>query len=50
MNRNRRQTINKLAAVHRANLQKRLEHRLAVAKEKGNSTLVQMLEDEMQRL
>ncbi len=50
MNRNRRQTVNKLSEVHRTNLQKRLEHRIAVAKEKGDNTLVRMLEDEMQRL
>jgi|GEM_PF-985676 hypothetical protein len=50
INRNRRQAANKLAEVHRANLQKRLEHRLAVAKAKGDENLIRALESEMEKL
>ncbi|MGB3536461.1 MAG: hypothetical protein WBA13_23450 [Microcoleaceae cyanobacterium] len=50
INRSRRQTVNKLSEVHRSNLQKRLEHRLAVAKAKGNEDLVRALESEMEKL
>jgi hypothetical protein len=50
INRNRRQTVNKLAEVHRSNLQKRLEHRLAVAKAKGDENLIRALESEMEKL
>ena len=50
INRNRRPTVNKLREVHRSNLQKRLEHRLAVAKAKGDENLVRALESEMEQL
>ncbi|MGL5083294.1 MAG: arginine synthesis PII-interacting regulator PirA [Microcoleaceae cyanobacterium] len=50
MNRNIRKTAKQVSETHRANIQKRLEHRLAVAKAKGNEELVRLLEAEMQQL
>lgn len=50
MNRNTRKTATKVSETHRANIQKRLEHRLEVAKAKGNEELVRQLEAEMQQL
>ncbi|MGB3402709.1 MAG: hypothetical protein WBA77_08455 [Microcoleaceae cyanobacterium] len=50
INKSRRQTVNKLSEVHRSNIQKRLEHRLAVAKAKGDENLVRALESEMEKL
>lgn len=46
MNKNRQETLKQAAAVHRANLQKNLQHRLEVARAKGDETLVRMLEAE----
>ncbi|MGK7900769.1 MAG: hypothetical protein AB4352_05030 [Hormoscilla sp.] len=45
MNMNR-QTRQKLAQVHRDNLQKNLQHRLEVARSKGDENLIRMLEAE----
>ena len=39
-----------LAKVHRTNLQRNLQHRLQVAQERGDQTLVQLLEREMQQI
>ncbi|MCL1467992.1 hypothetical protein [Argonema galeatum] len=50
MNRIRRQEVEKTADIHRANLQKRLEHRLEVARTKGDENLIRILEREMQQL
>lgn len=38
------------ARVHRDNIRRRLEHRLTIAKAKGNQELIQMLEDEARQL
>lgn len=46
MNRNRQETLKKVAATHRANLEKNLQHRLEVARAKGDENLVRMLEAE----
>ena len=46
--RKQRQAIRKeLSTVHRQNLQRRLNHRLEVARADGNETLIQQLESEM---
>ena len=46
--RKQRQTMQKeLNIVHRQNLQRRLHHRLEVARADGNATLIQQLEHEM---
>ncbi len=50
MNRIRREEVEKTADIHRANLQKRLEHRLEVARTKGDENLIRILEREMQQL
>ncbi|MCL1475385.1 hypothetical protein [Argonema antarcticum] len=50
MNRIRREEVEKTADIHRANLQKRLEHRLEVARTKGDENLIRLLEREMQQL
>lgn len=44
----RQQMLNDLGLVHRQNIQRTLQHRLEVAKQKGDSTLVSQLENEMQ--
>ena len=49
MNR-KREDLQRVADVHRANIQRRLEHRLEVARAKGDNHLVQMLEAEMRQL
>lgn len=41
---------NDLMQVHRINLQRRLQHRLAVAQERGDHELIQQLEREMQQI
>jgi len=41
-----RQTRKKLAQVHQDNLQKNLQHRLEVARTKGDENLIRMLEAE----
>jgi len=50
MSRLRREDLQRVADVHRANIQKRLEHRLEVARAKGDENLVRALEAEMQQL
>jgi hypothetical protein len=47
MNRNTQQRIRKTAETHRANIQRSLQHRLEVAKAKGDENLIYQLEAEM---
>lgn len=44
MNINRQETVKNAAAAHRETLRKNLEHRLEVARAKGDQGLVQQLE------
>lgn len=46
VNRNRNNEAQKAAAAHRATLQKLLEHRLEVARAKGDEALIRQLEQE----
>lgn len=46
----RRQLLREAAKAHRDNIQRTLEHRLAVARAQGNELLVRQLEDEMHQL
>lgn len=46
MNKNRHQTLKQVAQTHRDNLKKQLEHRLEVARAKGDENLIRMLEAE----
>ena len=46
MNKNRNNQAQKAAVAHRATLQKLLEHRLEVARAKGDETLIRQLEQE----
>lgn len=46
MNTIRQETLKQVAAAHRANLQKNLQHRLEVARSKGDEKLIRMLEAE----
>jgi hypothetical protein len=46
MNRNRVKKVQDAAAAHRASLQKNLEHRLEVARAKGDEALIRQLEAE----
>jgi hypothetical protein len=46
----RRQLLQQVADTHRSNIRQRLEHRLHVARERGDQVLVQMLEAEYQQL
>ncbi len=50
MNRNTPKSLVKLNEVHRANIEKRLAHRLEAARAKGNHNLVKILEAERQLL
>lgn len=50
MNRITREDVKRVADVHRANIQKRLEHRLEVARAKGDENLIRLLEAEMQQM
>ncbi len=50
MNKNRREDLKRTAEIHRANIQKRLQHRLEVARANGNQDLVEQLEAEMRQL
>lgn len=43
---NRQQRFQEATKTHRANIQKSLEHRLEVAKAKGDETLIRQLEAE----
>lgn len=47
MNRNLQGKAQKAAQTHRANIQKSLEHRLEVARAKGDENLVRQLEAEI---
>jgi hypothetical protein len=47
MNQNRLQSVSKSREAHRANIQKSLEHRLQVARAKGDEQLIRQLETEM---
>lgn len=47
MNRNRLEAARKAREVHRQNLKKILEHRLEVARSKGDENLIRQLEAEM---
>ncbi|XWK88045.1 MAG: hypothetical protein U7127_28320 [Phormidium sp.] len=49
MNR-KREDLQRVADVHRANIQRRLEHRMEVARAKGDENLVRMLEAEMRQM
>lgn len=46
LNRNRRETITKVASTHRMNLQKNLQRRLEAARAKGDEELIRQLEAE----
>ena len=46
MNINRQETLKKAAAHHRENLRKSLEHRLELARAKGDEKLIRQLEAE----
>lgn len=46
---NRKQLLQQVAETHRDNIRKRLEHRLAVARERGDQALIQLLEAEYQQ-
>jgi hypothetical protein len=50
MTEGRRQLIREAAQVHHENIQRSLEHRIAVARSQGNSGLLQQLEDEMRQM
>ena len=50
MNRNTPKSLVKLNEVHRANIEKRLAHRLEAAIAKGNHNLVKILKVERQLL
>lgn len=45
-NKNRNEKLQEAAAAYRASLQKNLEHRLEVARAKGDETLIRQLEAE----
>lgn len=47
MNRNRLQVVKQAAEAHRQSIQKSLQHRLEVARAKGDESLVRQLEAEM---
>ncbi|AUB39276.1 hypothetical protein COO91_05268 [Nostoc flagelliforme CCNUN1] len=47
MNQNRLQSGRKTQEAHRENIQKSLEHRLQVARAKGDEQLIRQLEAEM---
>lgn len=49
MNTSRREDLKRTAEIHRANIQKRLQHRLEVARANGDAELVRQLEAEMQQ-
>lgn len=47
MNRNMQQRFQQAALIHRANIDKSLQHRLQVARAKGDESLVLKLQAEM---
>ena len=50
MNKNSHRSLTRVSEVHRANLQKRLLHRMEVARSNGDENLIRILEDEMRQL
>jgi hypothetical protein len=50
INGTRQETVKQAAAVHRDNIQKTLQHRLEVARAKGDESLVRQLEAEANSL
>jgi len=50
MNKATQRNLVQVAETHRANIQKRLQHRLEVAKANGDQNLVRVLEDEMKQM
>ncbi len=46
----RRQLLREAARSHSESIQRSLEHRIAVAREQGNVSLIQQLEDEMRQI
>jgi len=46
MNRNKQQRLQKAVEAHRANIQKSLQHRLEVARARGDENLIRQLEAE----
>ncbi|WP_199247823.1 hypothetical protein [[Phormidium] sp. ETS-05] len=50
MNKNRQEILKQAAAVHRETLQKHLQHRLEVARAKGDENLIRLLELEANSL
>ncbi len=46
MNRNRQDNLKKAAAAHRDNIQKNIQHRLEIARSKGDESLIRQLEAE----
>jgi len=50
MNKNTSKSLVELNEVHKANIEKKLAHRLEVARTKGNENLVKTLEAEKQLL
>jgi hypothetical protein len=50
MNKVTQRNLVQVAETHRANIQKRLQHRLEVAKANGDQNLVRVLEDEMKQM
>ncbi|GAA6617782.1 hypothetical protein NUACC26_035930 [Scytonema sp. NUACC26] len=47
MGRNRLESVKQARETHRLNIRRTLEHRLKVAREKGDESLVRQLEAEM---
>lgn len=50
LTRNKREVLDELTSNHMKNICRSLEHRLAVAKAKGDDTLIQLLEAESKQL
>lgn len=46
MNKQRQEILKQTAAIHRQNIQKNLQHRLEVARAKGDQQLIRVLEAE----
>lgn len=46
MNKNRNNKVQQAAAAHRASLRRSLDHRIEVARAKGDETLIRQLEQE----
>ncbi|HIK10831.1 MAG TPA: hypothetical protein IGS52_11270 [Oscillatoriaceae cyanobacterium M33_DOE_052] len=50
MNKNRQEILKETVAIHRETLQKHLQHRLEVARAKGDENLIRLLEFEANSL